>query len=342
MTSLTRATRRRRRGLPRDPVEVWTSRLEEEPAVHAWRELGVGPCPVRLELLRRRKKSVVYRLPGVGRDGSDVIAKQGLWQGALDERSAYEVLSELPLARLAYYGFVAEPARGYGWLFIEDAGGEPWNPDDDAHRRMSTRWLAALHTASSRMSGAACLPDRGLGWFRRHLDCAPSRIRASFANPVLAPEARPVLDGMLRLLDEVEACWREIENACAPMPRALVHGDFAERNVRIRDEGSEPRVLAFDWEVAGWGLPAVDLVDVDLPTYAEAVRADWPGLDCAALERFAQLGELLRGGVVAASWAAESLTTTWPNDAVREFVHYQRRILHALAALGLPPARETP
>lgn len=341
MTSLSRAARRRRRGLPRDPVEVRTGRLEEEPAVYAWRELGVGPCPVRLELLRRRKKSVVYRLPGVGRAGSDVIAKQGLWQSALDERSAYEVLSELPLVRLAYYGFVAEPAHEYAWLFIEDAGGEPWNPDDAAHRMMSTRWLAGLHTASSRTSGAG-LPDRGLEWFRRHLDCAPSRIRASFTNPAVSSEARPVLDGMLRLLDQVDACWGKIEDACATMPRALVHGDFAERNVRVRDDGSEPLVLAFDWEVAGWGLPAVDLVDADLPTYAEAVRADWPGLDHAALERFAQLGELLRGGVVAASWAAESLTTTWPNDAVREFVHYQRRIVHALNALGLSTAPETP
>jgi len=334
MTSQARAARRRRRGLPRDPVEVRTQRLEAEPAVHAWRELGAGPCPARLELLRRRKKSVVYRLPGVGRGGSDVIAKQGLWEIALDERAAYEVLRELPLAGLAYYGFVAEPERNYGWLFVEDAGGEPWDPEDDTHRQVSTRWLAGLHAASSRTNAAACLPDRGLDWFRRHLDAAPARIRAGFANPALAPEARPVLEAMLRVLDDVESCWREVETACAAMPRALVHGDFAERNVRVRYEGSEPRLLAFDWEVAGWGLPAVDLVDVDLSTYADAVRAEWPRLALADLERFAHLGQLLRGGVVAASWAAESLATSWPHDAVREFVHYQRRIVRALAGLG--------
>jgi hypothetical protein len=340
MTLPLRATRRRRRGLPRDPVQVLTSRLEDEPAVRAWRALGVGPCPARLELLRRRKKSVVYRLPGVGRNATDVIAKRGLWQSALDERAAYDVLSGLPLSRLAYHGFVAEPAREYAWLFVEDAGGEPWDPDVTAHRQASTRWLAALHTASSRTSGAAELPDRGLGWFRGHLDCAPERIRAGFANPALSPDAHPLLDGMLQLLEEVAASWNEIERASAPLPRALVHGDFAERNVRIRHEGSEPRVLAFDWEVAGWGLPAVDLVDVELDTYAEAVRADWPGLDRAALERWAQLGELLRGGVVATSWAAESLCTTWPHDAVREMVHYQRRIVRALTAIGLREPRE--
>ena len=340
MTAPQRASRRRRRGIPRDPVVVLTEGLEDEPAVRAWRELGAGPRPTRIELLRKRRKSVVYRLPGVGAGGSDVIAKQGLWEGALDERAAYERLSALPLDSLAYYGFVADPARDHGWLFVEDAGGEPWNPDDDAHRRLSTRWLAALHTASSRTSGAG-LADRGLAWFRSHLDAAPARIRAAFDNPALPPDARPVLDRMLRMLDDVDARWDEIERLCAPLPRALVHGDFAERNVRVRAVGSETRLLAFDWEVSGWGLPVADLVDVDVDAYAEAVRADWPGLDGAALAHCAQLGELLRGGVVATSWAAESLGTSWPHDAVREMPHYQRRITHALATLGLDGPSET-
>ncbi len=339
MRSSSHAARERKR-LERGPVEVWTDRLEDQPAVHAWQELG--PCPARLELLRRRRKSVVYRLPGVGRDGSDVIAKRGLWQDAIDERAVYEALNELPLAHLAYYGFVAEPAREYGWLFMEDAGSDPWDPQLAAHRQVSTRWLARLHTASSRTSRAACLPDRGVDWLRQHLDQALEDIPASFGNPALGPEARPALDGLLRVLADVEASWPDIGNACAAMPRALVHCDFSERNVRIRDQGSEPRLLAFDWEVAGWGLPAVDLHGVDLSTYAEAVRADWPDLDRAALERFAQLGQLLRGGVVAASWAAKSLLTRYPGDAVLELAIYQRKIVRALAALGFRALEETP
>jgi hypothetical protein len=341
MTSSSHAARERKR-LERGPVEVWTDRLEDEPAVRAWRELSVGPAPTRLELLRKRRKSVVYRLEGVGRDGSDVIAKRGLWQDAIDERAVYEALDELALPRLAYYGFVAEPAREHGWLFMEDAGRDPWDWQLAAHRQASTHWLARLHTASSRTSRAACLPDRGVDWLRQHLDHALEAIPASFRNPALAPEARSVLDGMVRVLVEVEACWPEIENACAPMPRALVHCDFRERNVRIRYEGSEPRLLAFDWEVAGWGLPAVDLLAVDLPAYAEAVRADWPGVDRAALERFANLGLLLRGGLLSASWAARSLETAYPADAVLELSIYERKIANALAALGLRAAPETP
>jgi hypothetical protein len=336
----TRASRLRQR-LERGPAEVRTAGLEDEPAVRAWRALGAGPFPARLELLRRRSKSVVYRLPGVGPDGSDVIAKRAPWQDVLDERAVYDALDALPVSRLAWYGFVAEPSHEHGWLFMEDAGNEPWDPQVPAHRQLSTRWLARLHTASSRTGAAAWLPDRGIGWLREHLDHALTGIPACFGNPALKPEARPMLDGILGVLAEVEACWPEIERACAPIPSALVHGDFAERNVRVRAAGGEPRLFAFDWEVAGWGLPIVDLVDVDVDAYAEAVCADWPGLDRAALERWARLGLLLRGGVVAASWAVRSLDTPYPDEAVLELSVYRRKIARALEALGLGGRRET-
>ena len=337
----TRASRLRQR-LERGPAQVWTDGLEDEPAVGAWLSLGAGPCPSRLELLRRRSKSVVYRLPGVGWDGSDVIAKRAPWQDALDERAVYDALDALPVSRLAWYGFVPEPAREHGWLFMEDAGSEPWDPHVPSQRRLSTRWLALLHTASSRRGAAARLPERGIGWLREHLDHALTGIPACFGNPALKPEARPMLDGVLGALAAVAACWPEIERACAPIPSALVHGDFAERNVRVRAAGGEPHLLAFDWEVAGWGLPLVDLVDVDVDAYAEAVRADWPDTGRAALERWARLGLLLRGGVVAASWAVRSLDTPYPDEAVLELSVYQRKIERALAALGLGGRRAAP
>jgi len=329
-----RAARLRKR-LAAGPVWVWTERIEDEPAVVAWRRLGAGPCPERLELLRRRSKSVVYRLPGVGPGGSHVIAKRGPWHDAVDERAVYEAVDALPVSRLAFYGFVPEPDRESGWLFMEDGGSEPWDPELPSHKELSTLWLARLHTASSRTSGAGALPARGLGWIRAHLDHALGEITACSGNPALKPEARPVLDGVFRALAEVEACWPILERACAEMPTALVHGDFAERNVRIRSDGRGLRLLAFDWEVAGWGLPAVDLVDVDVAIYAEAVRRDWPGLDRAAFERFAKLGLLLRGGVVAASWACHSLDTPYPDEAVHELAVYERKIGRALTALGL-------
>ena len=94
-------------------------------------------------------------------------------------------------------------------------------------------------------------------------------------------------------------------------------------------------MLVFDWEMAGWGLPGVDLPSVDLPAYAGAVCADWPQLDATALARCLQLGNLLRGGIAATRWAAESLDTPWPHHSISNFSHYQRRIVQALTALGL-------
>ena len=104
--------------------------------------------------------------------------------------------------------------------------------------------------------------------------------------------------------------------------------------MRIRHDPEGPRVFTFDWEVAGVGLPAVDLVDVDLPDYAALVRERWPGIDVAALERFAHVGQVVRGGVAATRWAAESLRTHWTQDALRELPHYAARILRAFDALG--------
>ncbi len=331
--SAARRKRDRRRGTPA-PVEVWTAPLETEPAVGAWRALGAGPMPERLELLRRRDKSVIYRLPDVGRAGSHVIAKQSPWDVVHDERAAYEMLETLDVPRLGYYGFHPEPSRVTGWLFLEDAAGTPWDPNDALHRQLCTGWLAAVHSASARRDGARLLPDRGLGWYRMHLDGCPARIREGFSNPHVPHEAHGVLDDMLHLLDAVAEHWAEIEAGCASMPLALTHGDFAERNVRIRHDPEGVRLLAFDWEVAGWGLPGVDLVDVDLPAYAEAVRGAWPELEVEGLRRFAHLGQLLRGGVVSTSWASESLRTHWTRDVLAEFPHYARRILDAFDALG--------
>jgi hypothetical protein len=337
MTSLA-GEGRRGSALGARPVEVRTQELEREPAVRAWRELGAGPAPARIELLRQRAKSVVYRLPGVGAAGTDVIAKQCLWQIAADERSVYEQLRGLSCTRLAYYGLVLDPAREFGWLFVEDARGELWNPGEAEHRRLAARWLARLHVESSRLVSDAGLPERGPSWLRERLVFARAKIAGSFANPALRPGAPAVLDGTLALLDAIDAAWPAVERIGAELPRALVHGDFAERNVRVRRTHDAPELVAFDWEVAGAGLPGVDLAEVDLAVYADAVRDGWPSLERGALERAVSLGRLVRGGIAAVSWAAESLGTSWPHKAVDQLRAYECRMRDALAALGLGSA----
>jgi aminoglycoside phosphotransferase (APT) family kinase protein len=139
---------------------------------------------------------------------------------------------------------------------------------------------------------------------------------------------------MVSVLDSVEARWPEVSAACDAAPRALVHGDFAERNARVQGRGAGAKLFVFDWEVAGWGPPAVDLLRVELSVYLEAVREPWREMDLPTLRRHAALGELLRGGLAAASWESESLATKGAADAAHNMASYLARMDTALEALG--------
>jgi hypothetical protein len=105
--------------------------LTVHPVVRAW--LASNPravCPERIEILKREKKSTVYRLPGAGPGGAPVIAKNCLAETARVEATAYqEIPPRLPLSRLGYYGSFDEGAERC-WLFLEDAGGEQYSPED--------------------------------------------------------------------------------------------------------------------------------------------------------------------------------------------------------------------
>jgi len=62
------------------------------------------------------------------------------------------------------------------------------------------------------------------------------------------------LKSYVRTLDR---WWPTIER----MPRTLVHNDFNPRNVALRDDGSERRRCAYDWELATLHLPQHDLAE---------------------------------------------------------------------------------
>jgi hypothetical protein len=104
----------------------------------AWRKLTnrpVGPKSIEIiqEPVRRTEeiyctasKPFVYRLTGVGPDGSDVIAKRYECATASTEWAIYQdVLPYLPVSTLRYYGRVADDDPQFCWLFLEDAGEEP-------------------------------------------------------------------------------------------------------------------------------------------------------------------------------------------------------------------------
>jgi len=321
----------------RDPVETITTNVAEQPVVRAWRTLAAAteaPAPERVEVLRRRNKSVVYRLPGVGHGRGDVIAKHCVRDSALAECAVYLVLEELPVSHPEYYGYVEGEQDGFGWLFLGDAAGEPFEPEAPAQRALATHWLATLHTTSSGTSAAARLADRGPTHYWQHLAEGRAAIDGMHAGREISAAEDAILDDVRLWLDRVESRWTEIEAICRDVPWALVHGDFAPRNVRVRRHGaSAAALLVFDWEVAGWGMPGVDLGCVDLDLYHGLVQQRWPHLGEGALRRAACVGRLLRGGIAAVHWDAQKYAGN-PHHGLDDMLVFRQRIIDELDELG--------
>jgi thioester reductase-like protein len=58
------------------------------------------------------------------------------------------------------------------------------------------------------------------------------------------------------------AHWREGATAARALPHTLVHHDFNPRNLLLRATPLGPRLCAFDWELACYGLPQRDIVEL--------------------------------------------------------------------------------
>ncbi|UCE02615.1 MAG: phosphotransferase [Candidatus Latescibacterota bacterium] len=316
-------------------IQIVTDGLEHLPVVGAWCALQPGRVPQRVEILRQKRSVKIARLPGVGREGSDVIAKRCERDVALVEREIYdELLPRLPVDALTFYGFAEAQEENLAWLFVEDARGIEFAPNDPEHCAVATRWLASLHTRATTLATTSTLPDRGLQWYLQNLREARETIQTNFNNPALTAADRALLDRSLFRFDDVESRWTEVEAAIGRMPSTLVHGDIAERNVHLRRNGNGLSLLVFDWEVSGWGPPAVDLMFSDVGLYWLCVRDTWPDLDVAALHQQVHLGKLLRGGLAASNWVAGALCTRWVETAVRNLSIYFDRMSHSMRALG--------
>jgi aminoglycoside phosphotransferase (APT) family kinase protein len=277
--------------------------LEEHRAVKAWRQLQPEcPAPEQIEILKLKSKSAVYRLSGVGPDRSAVVAKRCPAATATVERAIYdEFLASLPLPALRCYGFVPEPAGVLGWLFLEDAGKHPYSPDNSEHRTLAGRWLGTIHRARLSAEFQAQLPDRGPGHYLRLLRSARAAVLEHVDNPVLSADEKALLRTMVAHCDVIEARWEELEKAFEGRRRTLVHGDFVTKNLRLHSSTADPALLVYDWEMAGWGVPATDLaqslgrcVSPDLDAYCSLLRQDDPQIDIRDFRRLADYGYLLR------------------------------------------------
>src|SRR5438034_11695105 len=143
--------------------EILPANLLDHRAVKAWRRIQPESFePQNIEVLKwTRKKSAVYRLTGVGSNGSAVIAKRCPANTGSVERLIYEtLLPRLSLPSLKCYGFVEEPEGDYSWLFLEDAGAHEYLQDSAEHRALAGRWLGTVHRLAQAADLHTQLPDR--------------------------------------------------------------------------------------------------------------------------------------------------------------------------------------
>jgi Phosphotransferase enzyme family len=279
---------------------VLTDGLDGHEAVQAWRRLHPADVvPVRIEVLQHNRKSAVYRLDGIGPHRARIIAKRTRPVTGQIERVIYNgILRGVPVPTLAFHGYVSDDSGEAVWLFLEDAGGDPYSRLNDAHRALAGRWLAAIHLGTAELKDA--LPDRGLEHYLRLLRACRHGL-TGLCQAILPADEMLLAASFISFCDRLESCWPQIDGACRVLPRTLVHGDFSVKNVRVRERGPGPALMVFDWQFAGCGVPAADLsqfidrmVSPDLEAYRSAVAARYPGLQLGDVQRMAVCGNAFR------------------------------------------------
>jgi aminoglycoside phosphotransferase (APT) family kinase protein len=277
------------------PREAIQADADEHAALLAWRSLAGGRAePDRIDVLKRdRAGTLVCRLQSGG--DPPVIAKRSPRESAAIERNVYEeILAELPVASPRYHGAAEEPESGFCWLFLEEVSGRRYHPERESHRAAAARWLGALHRSSARLQGVPALPARSPEHYWELLRRGSAALGRRLDDAEPRSGGRAVIEAVLGQLERLAARWSELERACDGAPQTLVHGDFVDHNARVQEAPSGLVFLAFDWEKAGWGVPAEDLASVDLAAYRAAVGDRLPRLEPDALRRLASAGRIFR------------------------------------------------
>jgi len=333
------------------------SRLESllaHPAVQAWRRLGPDrPVPDRVAPATKRRG--VYRLEGVGAEGSTVIAKRCKARESLVERTVYErILPFVHLSGPRYYGVVADPnedpEKEVSWLFIGEIQGEQYDVLLPGHRAAAARWLGILHTEARSAADQSDLSDAGPGRYRKQMYTARDLFRNHLDHPAFTADDLAFLDGLLARFDQLDEHWDRLEQVATGLPRTLLHGDFNGKNLRVQASPAGPQIAAFDWTDAGRGVPTADLAQVvfatigfsaspDLATYLSVVRERWPDCDPEDVERLAACGTVFRA-LTAIEWDSHHFFPDWANWFVPNLKLYDAELVHALDRLGWPRRAE--
>lgn len=298
------------------------------PAVRAWNHLRPGSGrAIEVAILKKRSKTAIYKIDGVGPRGSSVVAKLCHRQVAAHERTVYErVLQALPVSHPRYFGSVQKDVL-HDWLFLEFVEGEQYSRFRDDHSILVAKWLAQLHSASTQIADTVQLPDRGSRYHLAHLREARNKLQLALSQLKLPAEELKVIENVISQCDFLESRWDSVEQWCDGMPRAFVHGDFKPRNVVIRAGLEDPEVLAFDWEASGWGVPTGDLAYVDPAVYHRAVKRRWPNVTVEDVRIMKTTGRIFRG-IEEFRWESEKFDPSWEASTIK-LGYYRERMAEA-------------
>ena len=311
--------------------------LADQEVVRAWVTLaGNSSQPVALDEIVIKRRVVAYRLRGVALD-SHIIAKRCPRETAHVERLVYsEILPKSGLPALQCHGCVDIDDSDSCWLFMEDAGGENFSPETHPdHVTLAARWLATMHARAAEQAARAAdpgqLPPRNVAHYLDHLREAQHRIVDGLSKNEAAAVHRQLLESIVRQCEKIERLEELFAKICSASPQTLVHGDFVEKNLRVRGQGQDAHLMVFDWEVAGFDAPAADLAQCeDLATYA--AESQTPLQD---LRRLALVGKVFRWAC-AVDWQSYSLAYPWVEKAMvclRGYHDEMERLLAEVAKL---------
>jgi Ser/Thr protein kinase RdoA (MazF antagonist) len=321
----------------------------EHPAATAWKRVFQRSIKSgSIEILREGRKACIYRLHGAGPSGAPVIAKRCRSRSAEIEKTIYEeILPCLPISTLNYFGCVDESETEYHWFFVEDAGSQQYAHSIDEHRKLAARWLGQLHVSAASIPAVSRLPDRGAKHYLNHIRSSRELIQNNLDDPALNSRDLEILKTVLSRLDLLESRWDRLEEFYDRFPRTLVHCDLGKQNLRVRLGPQGIDLVAFDWEMAGYGIPApdiaelsgrgiprrcVDNADTELIEYWSVVRDAWSDLDLSSITALADVGALMRL-VLAISWETLDIRRGW--WPIAELDSYQLDFAAALERMEL-------
>jgi hypothetical protein len=321
--------------------------------------------PAVIKLLKESRDVAVYLLGGAPPSGQGVIAIKCRRRRAVLESWIYqELLPRLSLPAPSFHGHVTEPSGNTHWIFLGEAGGDCYVAGNAAHRAAAARWLGKFHAACGDHAGdlhGSVLPRRDDDYFASELRGAIMDLRRHRSDPlllrVLNKSDIDQIDALLGYCQIADARWHEVKRACGLAPLTIVHGDFADRNLRIgirgdRDAAHVQRgsaaecleLIPFDWEDAAVGSPAIDLVQdddermydaasPDLAIYLAQVAPHWPAVDEAAIRRLSEIGRLF-WQILAISEDVRCMSPDWFEQPIEHFEIYITGFRQVLQSLG--------